>query len=457
MRGNANASGAVSLHFERTSVLSVPGALEEFALITAQNASEEWKRFPETEVIVTDSQCDLLGWFDTYDAEPALQFREDAASYRIQLAPHGFIAPKSSRSTVAHVSRPGQVTRYSEGLRFDDPLLPRLRTRAAAHVVFPATDHLRFIESETAAMVTTRVATWDCAPTSSRSIPIVAQSRLGPSDVITKILDDLHAALHVAALSGVAHRVGSEHFVRVVDALRPQLTKSVLGPMLHRRVAAALRACRKLSSLRPDHQFETMRAIVDRCRKLRDQVHEVGNADDEIFRPVPGLSRLVRRAVTIPTGHEHFNAYERAMEKLLTALFHPSLVDPITQMEINQGRKRIDITYRNVGSDGCFGWFAKRYEAPHVLVECKNYGREIGNPELDQIIGRFSPTVGRFGLLVCRQFEDKELFIQRCRDAALAGHGTVLPLDDSDLDELVRQRNSGTPNRLLLDRFRRLI
>lgn len=77
-----------------------------------------------------------------------------------------------------------------------------------------------------------------------------------------------------------------------------------------------------------------------------------------------------------------------------------------------------------------------------VAVECKNYGQELGNPEVDQLQGRFSPLRGRVGLLVHRGFGDKNSLIQRCRDTALDHRGFIIALDDEDLAQLVEDRKA---------------
>lgn len=90
----------------------------------------------------------------------------------------------------------------------------------------------------------------------------------------------------------------------------------------------------------------------------------------------------------------------------------------------------------------------------------KNYGRDLGNPELDQLSGRFSPSRGQVGLLACRDFVDKKLFIQRCRDTAVDQRGYVIALDDGDLSALVDARRAddyATQFQLLQDRFQRLV
>jgi hypothetical protein len=80
--------------------------------------------------------------------------------------------------------------------------------------------------------------------------------------------------------------------------------------------------------------------------------------------------------------------------------------------------------------------------AGYVVVECKNYKEDIGNPELDQLAGRFSPTRGRLGLLLYRSADDKATCIQRCKDAFHDNRGWLLPLDDTDLRTLVAERKA---------------
>lgn len=66
---------------------------------------------------------------------------------------------------------------------------------------------------------------------------------------------------------------------------------------------------------------------------------------------------LLEAVTSLRTGTDHAEAYEKAIEALLTALFYPDLVHPVYQHEIHQGRKRIDIKYTNMGNMGFLrGW-----------------------------------------------------------------------------------------------------
>ncbi|MFC4330350.1 hypothetical protein ACFPC0_21705 [Streptomyces andamanensis] len=155
--------------------------------------------------------------------------------------------------------------------------------------------------------------------------------------------------------------------------------------------------------------------------------------------PLPDFEKLLNSVIETPPGREHAGAYHRNIESLFTALFYPSLTMPEIEEEIHEGRKRIDITYTNVAQGGFFRFLVRhKIKSTYIMIECKNYGKDVGNPELDQIASRFSPLRGQFGILACRSFTDKERFLKRCRDTALDYRGYVLALDDSDLVELVK-------------------
>ncbi|RYG55201.1 MAG: hypothetical protein EON56_06005, partial [Alphaproteobacteria bacterium] len=171
---------------------------------------------------------------------------------------------------------------------------------------------------------------------------------------------------------------------------------------------------------------------------------------------------LLNAVTSLPTGTDSASAYEKAIEALLTALFYPDLVHPVYQHEIHDGRKRIDIKYTNMGGAGFFAWLSVHYTAPQIFVECKNYGGKVANPELDQLSGRFGRSRGTFGILVCRQLDDKARFQQRCRDTAKDDRGFIIALDDADLTALVEARKASDENSyrefpLLQQRFDYLI
>jgi hypothetical protein len=169
----------------------------------------------------------------------------------------------------------------------------------------------------------------------------------------------------------------------------------------------------------------------------------------------PDWDTLLAAVRAVPIGPADATAYHHAVEALLTALFYPALDQPRREFPIHEGRKRIDITYNNVASRGFFDWVhrVQGAPAPTVAVECKNYGTELANPEVDQLSGRFSPLRGRLGLLVHRGFGDKARLLTRCRDTALDDRGFIIPLDDDDLAILVEERER-SPDSVTFDLLR---
>lgn len=154
---------------------------------------------------------------------------------------------------------------------------------------------------------------------------------------------------------------------------------------------------------------------------------------------LPDWLDLKGRLQALKPGRDQATEYENLIEQILTAVFYPSLCKPTKQHELHDGRKRVDITYVNEGRTGFFHWLALHYPSALVFVECKNYGREIGNPELDQLAGRFSPSRGQVGILVCRSLEDEAKLQRSCNDTARDNRGFIIALTDTEVIALIEE------------------
>jgi len=187
-------------------------------------------------------------------------------------------------------------------------------------------------------------------------------------------------------------------------------------------------------------------AVLDRYKRDKEDKGRVPLGHEDLAAATggsePDWDTLLANVISCQSGAGDSTRYEKAVEALLTALLYPNLDFPKHQHEIHNGRKRIDITYANMAATGFFSWLSQHHPSSLVFVECKNYGGEVANPELDQLSGRFSPGRGKFGLLVCRSFDNKERFLDRCRDTAADDRGLIIALDDGDLRQLVADRKN---------------
>lgn len=205
-------------------------------------------------------------------------------------------------------------------------------------------------------------------------------------------------------------------------------------------------------------------AILDRYREAKrsetapplthKQLAEVAGFEE------PDFEALGSRIFSLDSGPANATKYHHAVESLLSAMFYPALTDPVREFKIHDGRKRIDIRYSNEARSGFFQWLSQHYAAQNIFVECKNYSRELGNPEMDQVSGRFAPHRGRVGILLYRGYGDKAQIWQSCIDTAHDDRGWIIPLDDNDLKDLIEERKNADLDgefRLLRQMFDRLI
>lgn len=172
------------------------------------------------------------------------------------------------------------------------------------------------------------------------------------------------------------------------------------------------------------------------------------------------LKGLVVDLKRLDTGKVNAEKYEDIIEKILSVIMYPSLCNPTKQHEIHAGRKRIDITYSNEAKSGFFAWLSQHYPSSLIFIECKNYTKDIANPEIDQLSSRFSRNRGRVGLQICRTLNNKKLFYKRCKDTANDDRGFVLVLDDNDIEVLVNEyitTDGGQDFSFLREQFRKLI
>ncbi|MCG7968455.1 MAG: hypothetical protein JAY63_17850 [Candidatus Thiodiazotropha taylori] len=185
----------------------------------------------------------------------------------------------------------------------------------------------------------------------------------------------------------------------------------------------------------------------------------ISNEEMDDDDPTVIAEYLITKLGEVSPGGEDATKYHRLVVGILEFLLYPDVVSPIVENEIHDGRKRIDITFDNSASSGFFHRLHTTYQTPaqFIFVECKNYSREVANPEIDQLSGRFSMNRGKFGLLLCREVDDMDTLLARCNDTYVDGRGIMLPLVDEDLITMLNKVIEGVGNpheEFLTQRFR---
>lgn len=165
------------------------------------------------------------------------------------------------------------------------------------------------------------------------------------------------------------------------------------------------------------------------------------------------LNSIERRDImnSIKTGQTDAHQFHKIAFDNLIHIFGSRLSKPQSEQSINESRKRIDIVFNNSDRNGFFHNLntIHKIKCPKIIIECKNYGRELGNPEVDQINGRLNSKRGRFGVLICRNIKDKTKLLRRCKDLINDNGNYIIVLEDSDIFKLLEFRDKN--NESLID------
>lgn len=179
-------------------------------------------------------------------------------------------------------------------------------------------------------------------------------------------------------------------------------------------------------------------------------VNSIVAAQGGDFREIEFSKHAITALNAIPTGARAAADYQSLMVGLLHFLLYPHLTNPILERPVNDKRKRIDISFENAAERGIFARLRQDpfFLAREIMIECKNYTHDLENPELDQMIGRFDPRRGRFGIITCRNVSDKKTILARCQDAFKSQQGAIVVLTDEEIADALAAGPLGRESRL---------
>lgn len=212
----------------------------------------------------------------------------------------------------------------------------------------------------------------------------------------------------------------------------------------------------EFSKEHPEVLQQYIQSLPKTINSLDDEQIEKFQENPEKFN----YKELAEKLSKIEAGKKQENDYHELMIGILEAIFYPNLICPQKEEAIHEGRKRIDITYQNAANGGFFGYLVNHVPSPFIICECKNYNYDPRNPELDQLSGRFSPRRGKFGFLLCRKIDNKDLITKRCKDTANDDRGYIVALDDEDVIKLLNlkaEKNEKAIDAFLTTKFKDLV
>lgn len=154
-----------------------------------------------------------------------------------------------------------------------------------------------------------------------------------------------------------------------------------------------------------------------------------------------GIDRLCIESLRkLKAERTNDHRYHRLVAFIFRRLFFPDLRNQKVEEKVGTGRT--DIVMTNDAVKGFFHAVRSAYNVfcPLVFVECKNYGTEVANTEISQLLQRMNPKRGCLGFLAYRTCKNRVALIQRCIDA-VGANNYILALSDQDLIDLLEMRH----------------
>jgi len=180
--------------------------------------------------------------------------------------------------------------------------------------------------------------------------------------------------------------------------------------------------------------------------KIEPKIVKEG-ADIQEIIPTPyelSIDHLYAEALrNIPKGDKEDPTAPEKYHRLASQIIYRVFRGSLSGMELKRGMqnrlKVIDTVYKN---DADAGFFYELHETfkipcPYIIVEAKNYNFDPENPEFDQLSGRLLDSVGKFGILICRDIQKYNVIKDRCQGYLDDGKKHIIFLTDNDLIELL--------------------
>ncbi|MCA9923518.1 MAG: HNH endonuclease [Anaerolineales bacterium] len=142
-------------------------------------------------------------------------------------------------------------------------------------------------------------------------------------------------------------------------------------------------------------------------------------------------------------GRQDWSKYQRLIGNLLEELLVPPLEKPIAESPDGYKVNRRDFVIPNYCIDGFWYFMRERYDADYIVVDAKNYSKQITKKEILQIANYLKKHgTGLFAIIFSRNGTDSGAEFTLREQWALFGK-MILVLDDSDVLAMISAASSG--------------
>jgi len=174
--------------------------------------------------------------------------------------------------------------------------------------------------------------------------------------------------------------------------------------------------------------------------------------------PEPPAVDLLKQLIAIPGGKPTWSQYQRLCSDVLDYLFCPPLEHPHYELPNASKVDRRDIVLANYAPEGFWSFMRTHYQADFIVVDPKNYRKQVGKPEVLQVANYLTQHgTGLFGMIMTRVGADKSAE-WTCREQWILHNKMIIILNDADVQQMLTAKGVGeepsTVVRQAIEQFR---
>ncbi len=152
---------------------------------------------------------------------------------------------------------------------------------------------------------------------------------------------------------------------------------------------------------------------------------------------------LIDKLMACKPGKDNWSQYQKLVGEILTLLFCPPLLAPLTEKADALKVNRRDFILPNYCETGFWAFLRSRYCADYIVVDAKNYSQRVTKKEVLQIANylKYHGT-GLFGMIVSRNGISQSA-LYTLREVWAIEKKLIIVLQDNDVEQMLLEKNSG--------------
>ena len=166
--------------------------------------------------------------------------------------------------------------------------------------------------------------------------------------------------------------------------------------------------------------------------------------------PLSPYRTMIGRLRACPRGKTHWPQYQKLVGETLELLFCPPLAPPIEQDCDLGASNRRDFILPNYSYDDEWRYLRERYQADYLVVDAKNSGKPVTKADILQIAHYLRKKGPGLLGVICSRCGAGAGGLRHLRDAWLLEDKMIVILNDSDMEQMLLNKEANLPPVLLL-------